>query len=159
MSKRKDSRYSSGRSPHWIKSKNPNAPAVKREAEEDWGQQLREPTLSYAGPVWQFIFPGNQSVQQSVYVVVVDHARLKRCMANSHVSGQLPYCSLSRSVLKIALERDPRISFSNFPSSPIPCEGSASGRLWGLFLNGKRTTEAPLTPESTELVAGVIGAG
>jgi bifunctional non-homologous end joining protein LigD len=36
VSKRKDSRYRSGRSPHWIKSKNPNAPAVKREAEEDW---------------------------------------------------------------------------------------------------------------------------
>jgi hypothetical protein len=27
----------SGRSPHWLKFKNPNAPAVKREAEEDWG--------------------------------------------------------------------------------------------------------------------------
>ena len=26
------------RSPHWIKVKNPNAPAVRREAEEDWGQ-------------------------------------------------------------------------------------------------------------------------
>jgi ATP-dependent DNA ligase len=38
VSKRKDSRYSSGRTPHWIKSKNPNAPAVKREAEEDWGR-------------------------------------------------------------------------------------------------------------------------
>jgi ATP-dependent DNA ligase len=38
MPKWKDSRYSSGRSPHWIKSKNPNAPAVKREAEEDWGR-------------------------------------------------------------------------------------------------------------------------
>jgi bifunctional non-homologous end joining protein LigD len=36
VSKRKDSRYRSGRSPHWIKSKNPNAPAVRREAEEDW---------------------------------------------------------------------------------------------------------------------------
>jgi bifunctional non-homologous end joining protein LigD len=35
VSKRRDSVYSSGRSPHWIKSKNPNAPAVKREAEED----------------------------------------------------------------------------------------------------------------------------
>jgi hypothetical protein len=34
----KGSRYRSGRSPDWIKSKNPNAPAVKREAEEDWGQ-------------------------------------------------------------------------------------------------------------------------
>ena len=37
VSKRKDSRYRSGRSPHWIKTKNPDAPAVKREAEEDWG--------------------------------------------------------------------------------------------------------------------------
>jgi hypothetical protein len=35
VSKRKDSRCRSGRSLHWIKSKNPNAPAVKREAEED----------------------------------------------------------------------------------------------------------------------------
>src|SRR5207302_1519190 len=39
VSKRKDSLYRSGRSPHWIKSKNPNAPAVKREAEEDWGKR------------------------------------------------------------------------------------------------------------------------
>jgi bifunctional non-homologous end joining protein LigD len=38
VSKRKDSRYRSGRSPDWIKSKNPNALAVKREVEEDWGQ-------------------------------------------------------------------------------------------------------------------------
>jgi len=38
VSKRKDSLYRSGRSPHWIKSKNPNAPAVKREAEEDWAR-------------------------------------------------------------------------------------------------------------------------
>jgi bifunctional non-homologous end joining protein LigD len=38
VSKRKDSRYRSGRSPDWIKSKNPIAPAVKREAEEDWGR-------------------------------------------------------------------------------------------------------------------------
>jgi bifunctional non-homologous end joining protein LigD len=38
VSKRKDSAYRSGRSPDWLKSKNPNAPAVKREAEEDWGR-------------------------------------------------------------------------------------------------------------------------
>jgi bifunctional non-homologous end joining protein LigD len=38
VSKRKDSHYRSGRSPHWIKCKNPNAPAVKRAAEEDWGR-------------------------------------------------------------------------------------------------------------------------
>ena len=29
--------YRSGRSSDWLKFKNPNAPAVKREAEEDWG--------------------------------------------------------------------------------------------------------------------------
>jgi bifunctional non-homologous end joining protein LigD len=38
VSKRKDSRYRSGRSPNWIKSKNPDAPAVRREAEEEWGR-------------------------------------------------------------------------------------------------------------------------
>jgi bifunctional non-homologous end joining protein LigD len=38
VSKRLGSPYVSGRSRHWVKSKNPNAPAVKREAEEDWGR-------------------------------------------------------------------------------------------------------------------------
>ena len=38
VSKRLGSLYRSGRSPHWIKVKNPKAPAVKREAEEDWGR-------------------------------------------------------------------------------------------------------------------------
>jgi ATP-dependent DNA ligase len=38
VSKRKNSRYRSGRSRDWVKTKNPAAPAVKREAEEDWGK-------------------------------------------------------------------------------------------------------------------------
>jgi bifunctional non-homologous end joining protein LigD len=38
VSKRLGSPYRSGRSRHWVKSKNPTAPAVKREAEEDWGR-------------------------------------------------------------------------------------------------------------------------
>jgi bifunctional non-homologous end joining protein LigD len=38
VSKRLGSPYQSGRSKHWVKIKNPNAPAVKREAEEDWGR-------------------------------------------------------------------------------------------------------------------------
>jgi bifunctional non-homologous end joining protein LigD len=37
VSKRLGSRYRSGRSPDWLKFKNPAAPAVKRKAEEDWG--------------------------------------------------------------------------------------------------------------------------
>jgi ATP-dependent DNA ligase len=36
VSKRLGSSYGSGRSQHWIKVKNPKAPAVKRGAEEDW---------------------------------------------------------------------------------------------------------------------------
>ena len=41
MSKRKDSAYRSGRSSDWLKMKNSDAPAVKREAEEDWSKERR----------------------------------------------------------------------------------------------------------------------
>jgi bifunctional non-homologous end joining protein LigD len=40
-SKRCGSRYRSGRVEHWLKIKNPAAPAVKREMEEDWGNRRR----------------------------------------------------------------------------------------------------------------------
>ena len=36
VSERLGSIYRSGRSPYWVKVKNPKAPAVKRKAEEDW---------------------------------------------------------------------------------------------------------------------------
>jgi bifunctional non-homologous end joining protein LigD len=38
VSKRIGSPYRSGRSAHWLKVKNPKAPVVTREAEEDWGR-------------------------------------------------------------------------------------------------------------------------
>ncbi len=38
VSKRLGSRYRSGRSPDWLKFKNPAAPAVRREADEDWAR-------------------------------------------------------------------------------------------------------------------------
>jgi bifunctional non-homologous end joining protein LigD len=38
VSKRKDSPYRSGRSPDWLKMKNPACAAVKREEEEDWSK-------------------------------------------------------------------------------------------------------------------------
>jgi bifunctional non-homologous end joining protein LigD len=41
VSKRLGSPYRSGRSAHWVKVKNPKAPAVTREAEEDWGGSRR----------------------------------------------------------------------------------------------------------------------
>jgi bifunctional non-homologous end joining protein LigD len=41
VSKRLGSPYRAGRSDHWIKVKNPAAPAAKREAEEDWGAKRK----------------------------------------------------------------------------------------------------------------------
>jgi bifunctional non-homologous end joining protein LigD len=38
VSKRLGSPYRGGRSDNWIKVKNPAAPAMNREAEEDWGR-------------------------------------------------------------------------------------------------------------------------
>ncbi len=43
ISKRKEFPYRSGRSQDWIKRKNPKAPAVQREAEEDWGKSRARP--------------------------------------------------------------------------------------------------------------------
>jgi bifunctional non-homologous end joining protein LigD len=39
VSKRLGSHYRSGRVDHWLKIKNPAAPAARREAEEDWGHR------------------------------------------------------------------------------------------------------------------------
>jgi ATP-dependent DNA ligase len=41
VSKRLGSAYRSGRVDHWLKVKNPAAPAVRREAEEDWDSRRR----------------------------------------------------------------------------------------------------------------------
>ena len=50
VSKRLGSRYVSGRSRDWIKTKNPDAPAVKREAEEDWnGSRSRNGAVQRTG--------------------------------------------------------------------------------------------------------------
>ena len=38
VSKRVGSPYRSGRALHWVKVKNPKAPAVTREAEDDWSR-------------------------------------------------------------------------------------------------------------------------
>ena len=43
VSKRLGSHYRSGRVDHWLKIKNPAAPAVRREAEEDWGHKRWAP--------------------------------------------------------------------------------------------------------------------
>ena len=38
VSKRRTSTYRSGRTPDWLKSKNPACEAVRREEEEEWGR-------------------------------------------------------------------------------------------------------------------------
>jgi hypothetical protein len=46
----KDSLYGSGRSPDWLKSKNPACEALRREEEEDWGRRpacCTSPSSSY----------------------------------------------------------------------------------------------------------------
>jgi ATP-dependent DNA ligase len=48
VSKRRDSVYSSGRSPHWIKAKNPNAPAVTRAFDVEWSGKTRPIRLRLA---------------------------------------------------------------------------------------------------------------
>jgi bifunctional non-homologous end joining protein LigD len=47
VSKRLGSAYRCGRVDHWLKIKNPAAPAVKREAEEDWGKKRWGARSSY----------------------------------------------------------------------------------------------------------------
>jgi hypothetical protein len=46
VSKRLDSSYRSGRSRDSLKMKNPNVPAVKREAEQNWGRRRWAPPRS-----------------------------------------------------------------------------------------------------------------
>jgi hypothetical protein len=50
VSKRLGSRYRSGRSHDWLKFKNPQAPAVKREAEEYWASHLGCSAFASARP-------------------------------------------------------------------------------------------------------------
>jgi hypothetical protein len=55
VSKRLGSPYRFGRSNDWLKAKNPDAPAVKREAEEDWGGKRANSDSSwpaYSVPSW-----------------------------------------------------------------------------------------------------------
>ena len=42
VSKRRSSPYRSGRSPHWVKAKNPGCAAARREALEDWAGEADE---------------------------------------------------------------------------------------------------------------------
>ena len=58
VSKRLGSPYRSGRVDHWLKIKNPVSPAVRREAEEDWGRKRRirvRPHRIEEEPSWRMV--------------------------------------------------------------------------------------------------------
>jgi bifunctional non-homologous end joining protein LigD len=50
VSKRLSSQYRPGRTSEWLKFKNPAAPAVRREAEEEWGRRSRRPRSPQPAP-------------------------------------------------------------------------------------------------------------
>src|SRR5262249_26855157 len=61
VSKRLGSRYRSGRSRHWVKSKNSKHPAVKRESEEDCGKRngasASTKSSSEQRNIWSYVCP------------------------------------------------------------------------------------------------------
>jgi hypothetical protein len=71
VSKRLGSPYRSGRSRHWVKSKNPAAPAVKREAEEDWGRGALAVTDSARGGQFDWSSLPSEDAFSSKYSVVI----------------------------------------------------------------------------------------
>jgi len=62
VSKRKSSTYRSGRSPDWLKSKNPASEAVRREAEEDTDDAERFSGVNEASPGMLTYRPASQSM-------------------------------------------------------------------------------------------------
>ena len=65
VSKRLGSRYTSGRSKDWLKFKNPDAPAVKREAEEDWAGEGGDDSERAQRPLGRAQTTGATSMCQS----------------------------------------------------------------------------------------------
>jgi bifunctional non-homologous end joining protein LigD len=63
VSKRRDSPYNSGRSPRWLKSKNPDAPAVKREAEESVSKRGLRRLLKKAEDKLLFLIPHSPALR------------------------------------------------------------------------------------------------
>ena len=78
VSKRRDSVYSSGRSLHWVKSKNPNAPAVRRELEEDWSGRRGYGQKNKARQQNASAFPSCRAIGQQT----ADH-----CLSTASLSG------------------------------------------------------------------------
>jgi len=96
VSKRKDSAYRSGRSRHWIKSKNPKHPAVKREAGRGVGTVKKAAAI-----LGRTLFPRAEDIPQSLAMafmrMMMAHARfesevraLQSTVANEPHYGEQP---------------------------------------------------------------------
>jgi hypothetical protein len=79
VSKRLGSRYISGRSCDWLKFKNPDAPAVKREFEEDWDNT--------AAVTWAFEEPSSKPITMSRAARL--NRLFRRCLTNDR-GGHCP---------------------------------------------------------------------
>src|SRR5262249_7561724 len=65
----------SGRSPDWLKMKNADAPAAKREAEEDWGKEKMAITQGKMPFVFGMVVSPRQQLTQ--------HAEVRRTSVNT----------------------------------------------------------------------------
>jgi hypothetical protein len=88
ISKRMGSPYRSGRSPDWLKMKNPNAPAVKREAEEDWGRVSR-PWAATKGRSFVLILsaPEGAYANAALFIALVRKLIDKGIISKEEMSG------------------------------------------------------------------------
>jgi hypothetical protein len=78
VSKRLGSRYTSGRTRDWLKFKNPAAPAVKREAEEEWG---RDPMAVNGRDLFA---KADQQVSELKKRIARQHEVIKRAKLRGH---------------------------------------------------------------------------
>jgi hypothetical protein len=68
VSKRLGSRYRSGRSPDWLKFKNPQAPRLKREAEEDWDHEAGSAQYQISREAFPVLRPEDIALQTARFL-------------------------------------------------------------------------------------------
>jgi hypothetical protein len=98
--------YRAGRSAHWLKIKNPAAPAVRRETEEDWGgrRTRRKPALivkDRKGQALAYVYFEDERASRRAELTYYDHrqAATERCDAWCvRLRGEL--CTRSTKILR-----------------------------------------------------------
>ena len=138
VSKRKESVYRSGRSPDWLKMKNPACAAVKREAEEDCGYAARPGVSRYRNPRCSGLLRvgGGAACGHEVRLMPAQYVkayvkRKKNDPANAKASRFCPSsCPLARARELLAVPK-PQVQHADGDatdrqpviSSPCPCCG------------------------------------